>query len=313
MQEAKRMWHGGMPYCASIAQAREEWAVHIPAWVAWMKAGVPHHFGHGERMGWIDEAVFWETFWRTGSKNPCMRLGAFDMKHYLVGAAIADSMTFFETMPEQYYKSMFVILSETRVICSARLFIFLQEHSSAKKESYTKYLEQQRRNWLDIEWCKEKESYLCPPECGMSLGDFILKMTHGIKTHQLDKQAKLQVFGHALMNLPKNIHFSAFMQALREHVYQEGSLDIDIDLDLLFLCSGYGTTQGDPFRIEVMELGQCLIKDNYEINTVSVTGNVFKPRDMLDLYSKARSIMELKKELDHSGNKNGLTFDFSDI
>lgn len=305
---------------ATIIEARKEWTPYLRTWAKYMaqnfKDALSYRSGR-DRLGWIDNADFWSSFWRhrensLGFKDS-NRQRKMHLQNYVNGAGAAASMSFFETAPESALELLRECLVETNVLLDPKVLMWDESiaTSSLKRMRHGQLLQIQKDRLSQCTW----ESAACGSIFALGRGDesvnYFSDLIGRYVIHEnADSNKQLQWIGHLIANMA-HCNREELLNALLKG--QKLAFDSQIDIPLMMLCSGYVPNVSNPTLDAISRLGSSLAK----MEPLNEEG---KPRDdtiamLISIYA-LNSCLDLYNALNQAGLHKGATdfvdyFDFS--
>lgn len=254
-QRAQTVWAKGAPKAKNISQARTAWRPHLDTWAKYMESdfaaamGVHRAASEGpKRVGWIDDADFWRSFWRgfeqaRGRSTP-VELNA--LTPCIEGAAVAGSVAFFASMPTQYIGEMHRVLLNTEAMMDPAVFAWIQTNVPPRDSSFLAW---QYDRWTWMEWRHEPKSLLLKGRGEATKQELIDLVGRAIAAGMVQLDREKHLVGHLMA------HRSAW--ATPDTIVRLGQVlpNMKECLPLLALCSGMDV-DGSPRGKAIAQLGK---------------------------------------------------------
>lgn len=216
----------------TVHQARTEWQDYLPFWKERLLMTFAH-LDRNARMGWINDASFWETFWNTANK----RSTRLSVATCALQAASAGSNSFFKTMPTEQCAEI-----ERAFLSSTTLFDPLAFKAFESRLQLDIHQDKLRTHqctlWRSIHWRLDPNSKLLDSaRRTLPLEDVMRVVDDAVDRYNLDNTTQLHLLGHLMLNAPRKIMRTDVVACLRAGMGDHWSQDID--WPLLEACSGY--------------------------------------------------------------------------
>lgn len=255
-------WEKGAPKAETIAQARREWAPMLPTWARYVETDflgyLTHRVGR-ERVGWIDDADFWKSFWHASGtdwkvQQESDEFQRIHMQAYIEGAAAAGSLSFFTTMPPDNMEFVLKALSNTGVLIDPDV---LDWSVSNAGKIHNNVVFQQLFTLQRLEW-----SRYAPNKAEQSRGTLAWQETIAVFQkaycrHSLGNQTTVTMLGHILTVLAKTVEPKLVVDELQRAFH--GHLKEDVDLPLIALCCGHDVL-GTPRSKSLAQAGAYMLE-----------------------------------------------------
>ncbi len=253
-KEARQAWDKGAPKAESIAQARQRWEPYLDNWAQYLEFNFVNASGFRtgrERVGWIDDASFWESFWRGYVREPKMQkseAARMSLRPYVEGAATAASLSFFKAVPQEAREHVQVCLAEARVLADPAVLIWLNDHW----EDFHSTFKAQRDEWNCLEWCMSVNPLVVQGR-GACTGSHLADLAaRAIESGLIAKSNQLRLLGHFMMALDEEP--SIAMMARLDAAFEDDD-GLGKSLALVALCSGW-TYDKSPRGMALARLGR---------------------------------------------------------
>lgn len=253
-KEARQAWEKGAPRAESIVQARQRWAPYLDNWAQYLESNFVGASGFRtgrERVGWIDKAPFWESFWRGYVRDPRMQKpeeARMSLRPYVEGAAAAASLSFFKAVPQEARDHVQVCLTEARVLADPAVLVWLNDHW----EDFHRTFKAQRDEWNCLEWCMSVNPLVVQGRgacTGSQLADLVAR---AIESGLIATSNQLRLLGHFMMALDEEP--SIAMMARLDAAFEDDD-GLGKSLSLVALCSGW-TYDKSPRGMALARLGR---------------------------------------------------------
>lgn len=297
---AVKAWAKGAPKASSPAEARRQWAPFLDTWAAYVAGNflgsLTHRVGR-ERVGWIDDAEFWTTFWnaRTHDHKVHRQIESEQVLHmraYVEGAAATGSMSFFTTMPSDAMPLVQSILDSTAVMAEPCVVEWFRTNSFNGDPGVEN---RQRLFWNSVHWFVSDESVLHLAHAAVD-GQAMLGRVCRALNAGMGESARLQILGNLLTNLPKDFDRNEAIAFIEANVNDCAG----IDLCLVALCSGYAVNDS-PTAQTLAHLGKALMTGESFTPELRTLGGDILP--MLEIFAPG---IDSSEDLYHAALQLGL-------
>lgn len=252
--------------CPSIALARQEWNSYTPAWQEWNNDArkAEMYLRQSERLGWLDDELFWKTFWSACEPKAGNNLQIAAVQLYARGAATAGSLSFFRTMPMQYARYVVEAMDKSDCIFEPRVLDFMKQiivdlGCPYTHASFQRTYARQRSLFWAIRWDKKGESPLLKGRGEeIDLTTRIMLIDEAVRYYRPDLKTQVHLLGHTMSHMPDMFWRENIADVMREKM---GPWTLAFNLDTIALCSGYGSNT-DSIHKGIKSLGRSLRKGN---------------------------------------------------
>lgn len=234
-------WEKGAPKAQSVHQARTSWASMLPTWAKYVESdflGALSYRTGRQRVGWIDDADFWQSFWRARASSKAVNESAesqrMHMQAYVEGAAAAGSLSFFTTAPTEHMELILGALSNTGVLVAPGVLDWCEENAQSRKNNVAF---QQMFFLQRLDWSRYALSRVEEGRGELEWEETIALFRDASSRHSLGTHTTVNMLGHIMVTLAKTVE-PARVLACMERAF-EGALKPNVVLPLVALCSGY--------------------------------------------------------------------------
>ena len=292
--KATRAWDRGAPKAETIDQARTLWTPLLPIWAKLIAGGFLEHLTHRvgrERVGWIDDASFWSSFWEARSKDWKVQQQSesnqmIHMRPYIEGAAAARSMSFFVMMPLDVMGIVRQVMKSTEVLMDPEVLAWYQHNDPRRDAGVTVGQSNLLRS---LSWSHGEPAQLGLARGAYSMEEVVDVVCRCALMHNLEVEELCKVFGHLMARLPEAVERESIMACIQNSM--AGELLEGVELSLIAMCTGYNVSE-DPRHLDITALGrQLALGDIVEDSPLLVLLSAFEDIDGPEqLYSAVRSL-----------------------
>lgn len=295
-KEARNAWAKGAPKAESIVQARQSWAPYLDNWAQYLESNFFNASGFRtgrERVGWIDEASFWGSFWRGYLRDPKMQKpeqARMSLRPYIEGAATAASVSFFKTAPQEAHEHVRACLSEAYVLSDPSVLTWLNGHWTDGHRT----VKAQRDEWNRLEWCSSANPLLAQGRGACTGPQLVDLAARALESGLIDQDQQLRFLGHVMLALDEEPTI-AVMARLDAALDEDNGLGQH--LALVALCSGWNVDKS-PRGMAIARLGR-QVAANFPLGGVDGMGGVDgKGGPDADLFALINTFEEVRTPLE---------------
>lgn len=304
---AHRVWNHGIPQAATVEDARRDWAPYLNTWGWYLESNFYHSMSVSNqvaRLGWIDDATFWQHVWSGVEKEVLVKNGSYfscvcKLRCALEEAAMLNNKVPFESMLNEETRRTTVGMFANKSFLMPNAVFQLLKFFHAD----THFLENVQHDcWLALPWKRESQSLLYHSRWELrGMHEIVDLLAYGLTAYACDKTSQLNVLGHAIANAPpawqsKALNSVTFVEALRARLTP--LLADGVDLDTLALCSGVALNTNNVSK-GIKSLGRHFCAGNVDVKKknptapeLSVVLGLYELKSSHDLYEVACLLMQ---------------------